>query len=277
MRTHAIAIGTVLGSIAVSVGSGCRQSSPGSHERTPLSAASAAESAPSPSTPPPASTASPGALHRSRVFVERLPVPGDQEAFALRGSAPDAEMAGVFLHGWCGHGLGYLQAFQFAAAETGRYLALQGDRHCGATTKRAWSMDPDATDRRIRAALIAYLGEDVPGELLLGGSSQGVEVAVALARRFPERYRWLVLLSPSRPLPAHGLKRLRGVYFLVGEHENQWPARGMQHTWRHQGIPTRLEVIADAGHADFHGRGDDLMRAAFRNLGLAPRGARRPR
>jgi pimeloyl-ACP methyl ester carboxylesterase len=130
-------------------------------------------------------------------------------------------------------------------------------------------MNPDATDRRIRLALETYLGSDVPSELLLGGASQGVQVAVELARRFPERYRWLVLLSPSKELPVRGLQSLRGAYFLVGEHENQWPAKAMVQKWGYAGIPVTLTVIEDGGHADFHGRGNELMREAFRQLGLS--------
>src|SRR6478609_728914 len=132
------------------------------------------------------------------VSVETLPVPGDQPIFVLRGADPRKKAVGVVLHGWCGHGMGVLQAFAYAAADSGRFLALQGDHHCGNGPLRGWSNDTEALDRRIDAALEEYLGSEPPSEIVLMGASQGVDRAIALARRFPSKYRRLILLSGPR-------------------------------------------------------------------------------
>jgi hypothetical protein len=39
---------------------------------------------------------------------------------------------------------------------------------------------------------------------------------------------------------------------------------------RRAGIRSELRVIDSAGHADFHGQGDPLLKRAFAFLGVAP-------
>jgi len=202
------------------------------------------------------------------VFVDTLPVAGDQPVFVLRGADPRAKGIGVVLHGWCGHGMGVLQAFAYAAADAGQFLALQGDHHCGSGPLRGWSNDTDALDRRIDAALRQYLGGAPPAEVVLMGASQGVERAIALARRFPRKYRRLILLSGPHAEPAAGLSAVAGAFFLVGQNENQRPSREMAARWKNAGIPVQLRIVAHAGHAEFGADADPLMREAFRFLGV---------
>lgn len=221
-----------------------------------------AGSAPSLAASPPSSTTSAPAPRR-RVFVEALAVSGDQPVFVLRGSDPKGNAVGVFLHGHCSHGMGYLQAFQYAAAEAGRFIALQGDVHCGSGPMRAWSGDTDTLDERIDRALEAYLGAKWTGEVVLGGSSQGVERAVALARRYPRKYRRLILSSGFRELSPTDLHEPLRTYFLVGEHENVWPTKRTVQLWQQAGLNVRMQIIPGAGHGDFHGQGDRRMREAF--------------
>jgi predicted esterase len=211
----------------------------------------------------------PAAAPSPQIFVDTLPVPGDQPVFVLRGADPRGRVAGVALHGWCGHGMGVLQSFAFAAAKVGPFIALQGNAHCGQGALRGWSNDPVATDRRIDAALREYLGASPPSEVVLVGLSQGAEVAVALARRFPEKYKRLVLGSGPLIEPPMGLRGLTGAYFLVGQNENQRPTRETQQRWKNAGLSVELQIISGAGHADFDGRGNPLLREAFRFLGLA--------
>jgi pimeloyl-ACP methyl ester carboxylesterase len=196
------------------------------------------------------------------VFVDTLDVPGDQPVFALRG-AHAQRAVGVVLHGWCSHGMGFLQAFQWAAVEVGPFIALQGEHRCGSGPMRGWAIDPAQTDRRIDAALTAYLGAAPPSEVVLVGSSQGAELAVALARRYPAKYRRLVLMSGPRPVAVAGLSGLQGAYFLVGEHESRAAAQRSRSALRAAGLAAELHVIAGGGHADFHGQGDALLREAF--------------
>jgi hypothetical protein len=192
-----------------------------------------------------------------------LDVPGDQPVFALRGVKPGARAVGVFLHGFCSHGQGLLQAFEHAAAEAGHFIALQGDLRCGFEPMRAWSGDPVAIDRRIDAALRAYLGAEHRAEVVLGGSSQGVERAVLLARRFPNKYRRLILLSGPKQVSPTGLSQLEGAYFFAGENENVWPSRLSADRFRRAGLRTEFFAIPNAGHSDFGGQGNPLMRKAF--------------
>jgi pimeloyl-ACP methyl ester carboxylesterase len=188
--------------------------------------------------------------------------------FALRGGRQDG-VVGVVLHGWCSHGMGFLQAFQWAAADVGRFIALQGDHRCGSGPMRGWGGDTAALDRRIQAALRVYLGAEPPPEIVVIGSSQGAERAVALARRVPARYRHLVLSSGANNLKAAGLRQLAGAYFLVGQYEALWPMQQSRDALLQAGIPARVQVVRGGGHADFHGQGDPLLRDAFAFLGIA--------
>ena len=196
------------------------------------------------------------------MVVDTLPVPGDQPVFALRGGRKGGAV-GVMLHGWCSHGMGFLQAFQWAAADVGQFIALQGDHHCGSGLMRGWGNDVVALDRRIDAALRAYLGEEPPAELVLVGSSQGVDRAVDLARRFPAKYRWLILASGPQAIPARGLSQLAGAYLFVGQYEGRGPMHASRDAWGRAGVRAELKVIPGGGHSDFHGQGDALMKAAF--------------
>jgi pimeloyl-ACP methyl ester carboxylesterase len=204
-----------------------------------------------------------------QVFVDTLAVPGDQPVFTLRGGR-ETGVVGVVLHGWCSHGMGFLQAFQWSAADVGRFIALQGEHHCGGSAMRGWSNDDVGLDRRIDAALRAYLGGEIPPEILLVGSSQGADRAVALARRFPAKYRWLILSSGPSEISAAGLSRLSGAYFFVGQHEGRAVMQRSAAALRRAGIRSELRVIDGAGHADFHGQGDPLLKRAFIFLGVAP-------
>ena len=202
------------------------------------------------------------------VWVEPMPVTQDIPAFVLRGSR-GGETVGVVLHGYCGHGLGVLQAFQFAAAETGPFIALQGDRPCGSSALRAWSGNIEATDRRIDAALKTYLGDRTPGQILLGGSSQGADIAIRLARRFPEKYRFLFLMGVYKADTARGLKQVERAHFLVGQYENPWPTLLTAQRWRAAGLEVGFTTIAGAGHSDFHGLGNPMMLLIFKSWGVA--------
>jgi len=256
MRTDTIAAGLLL--VLLAAGAAYtreRVKVPAKRQATAPVVASPVVAAPAPTSPPP-------------IFVDTLPVPGDQPVFVLRGADPHGRVAGVVFHGWCGHGLGVLQAFALAAAKVGPFIALQGDAHCGQGALRGWSNDPVKTDRRIDAGLQEYLGASVPAEVVLVGLSQGVEIAVALARRFPNKYKRLVLGSGARVEPPAALHGLSGAYFLVGQYEHQMPTRATAQRWKNAGLSTQLQVISGAGHADFQGRGNPLMDEAFRFLSL---------
>ena len=204
----------------------------------------------------------------SVVQVKALSMVDDLPVFALEGGRTPGAV-GVVLHGHCGHGLGLLQAFQFGAAKAGRFIALQGDRPCQGAL-RSWSGDAELTDRRIDAALSAYLGEPAPREIVLVGSSLGAHLATQLARKFPRKYKSLVLLGFFREQKTTGLENLARAHFWVGEHENPWPAKLTTQHWRGAGIDVGLTVIDGAGHSDLHGRGNALAFGVFQRWGLVP-------
>jgi len=206
-------------------------------------------------------------VRRLPVQVNTLSVADDLPVFGLQSGRAEG-VVGVVLHGHCGHGLGFLQAFQFAAADAGRFLALQGDRPCHGAL-RSWSLDVAATDRRIDHALRAYLGETPPATLVLVGSSQGAKLAVALARRFPKKYTRLVLLGAFETYSASGLSGLASAHFFVGEHENAWPTRETVRQWNLAGIHAGFTLIEGAGHADWRGRGNPLISELFESWSLA--------
>ncbi|WP_437593307.1 alpha/beta hydrolase [Sorangium sp. So ce1000] len=149
------------------------------------------------------------------LVATEVPVPGDRPVFIVtgpRGACPRM----VFLHGMCGHGLGYVQAFQRAAREHGGVLGLQGDVPCGADgvfTK--YAPDVEEQDGRIRSALSACGGE--AEDLVVIGYSQGAYIAERLAERWPARYSRLVLLgAPTTPSAAR-LRHIRGAVMISGE------------------------------------------------------------
>jgi pimeloyl-ACP methyl ester carboxylesterase len=165
--------------------------------------------------------------------------------------------------------MGFLQAFQWAAADVGPFIALQGDHHCGSGPMRGWSNDVAGLDRRIDAALRSYLGAPA-SEIVLFGSSQGAERAVELSRRFPAKYRWLILASGPREISATGLTKLAGAYCLRGQHEGSAAMSRSCAAFKRAGVKSAFQVIEGAGHADFHGQGDPLMRRVFGFLSLPP-------
>ena len=75
------------------------------------------------------------------VEARTVPVPGALPAFAVTGPHRACPQL-VFLSGMCSHGLGYIQAFQFAAHEHGGIMALQGDIDCGNGVFRKYVADP---------------------------------------------------------------------------------------------------------------------------------------
>src|SRR5690606_30361448 len=127
----------------------------------------------------------------------------------------------VFLHGMCGHGLGYAQSFQEAAARKGTLIAPQADVVCGEGPWAKWSQDVKSLDARITDAF-RKLGHDEPiTDICVLGMSQGATRAAALARTFPERYSRLVSMGAPTQLEAAGLERLRAAVVMVGQRERK--------------------------------------------------------
>jgi predicted esterase len=159
---------------------------------------------------PPATAGAPVA------WPTRVVVPGDRPVQVAHG-APGDRRAIVYLHGVCGR-VEAFRAWERAAVRHGTVVALLGDAPCDGTGRFSWGPDVARIDARVTAALRA-VGE-VRGapldasDVTVIGYSQGSLRAAALARRFPGRYRRVVIAaSPTTPTPD-GLQRVRAA--LVG-------------------------------------------------------------
>jgi pimeloyl-ACP methyl ester carboxylesterase len=194
-----------------------------------------------------APSASTSALARPAgpVRVEALDATTTPPTFVLRGPrGGDAPI--VFLHGMCGHALGYAQSFQHGAARKGFLVAPQGDVACGGPWAK-WSGNVDALDRRIVDAFAA-LGLTGVRDVIVIGYSQGATRAEALARKWPERYTLLVLIgAPGKPAPW-GMARVRGAVMMAGERDRQDLMRAGAGSFRAAGIPSTYMVIPEARH-----------------------------
>src|SRR6188474_1556347 len=80
------------------------------------------------------------------IRMEPLDADASPPTFVMRG-APQGPARMVFLHGMCGHALGYAQSFQWSAAKKGTLVAPQGDVPCSPGSPWAkWSLDSNALD-----------------------------------------------------------------------------------------------------------------------------------
>jgi pimeloyl-ACP methyl ester carboxylesterase len=168
--------------------------------------------------------------------------------FVMRGT-PKGPARMVFLHGMCGHALGYAQSFQWNAAKKGTLIAPQGDRSCGGPWA-SWSNDLAALDARIEATFRS-LGTDEPIEdLVLIGYSQGATRAEALARKWPKRYTRLILIAAPTLVSPRGLSSLRGAVMMAGERDRQDLMRSGMRVLKAARIPSTFMIIPEAAHGE---------------------------
>lgn len=181
-----------------------------------------------------------GPIHLAQLKGSEPPV------FALKGG-PRGPHRLVFLHGMCGHGLGYAQSFQFAAAEKGSLISLQGDVRCGEGPWAKWSNDLDALDARIVQAFRALGHAEPIGEIAVLGYSQGATRAEALARKWPNRYTRLIEIgAPQTPSPR-GLS-LRAAVLMAGERDRQDQMKAGARNFQAAKIPATYQMIPEARH-----------------------------
>jgi predicted esterase len=197
----------------------------------------------------------------SHVSVKGLP--GAQPpVFVVRGRGLGPDKL-VFLHGMCGHGLGYAQSFQHASAKKGTLIAPQADVVCGEGPGAKWSQDVAALDARITAAF-RQLGHEEPIEdVCVLGMSQGATRAAALARTFPERYTRLVSMGAPTAVKTDGLEKLRAAVLMVGERERKDLMRSSEQALKRKGVPAVSLIIPDADHAGMGPTPEQTMDAAL--------------
>jgi pimeloyl-ACP methyl ester carboxylesterase len=166
--------------------------------------------------------------------------------FVLRGAVGPQKL--VFLHGMCGHGLGYAQSFQRTAAKRGTLIAPQADVPCGEGPWARWSKDVAALDRRIRDTFRA-LGHPEPiRDIIVMGYSQGATRAESLAREYPDVYTRLVLMGGPYAAKAQGLESLRAAVAMAGERDRRDLMQSSARTLAAAGVPATFLLIPEATH-----------------------------
>lgn len=182
------------------------------------------------------------------------------EIFVMRG-APRGREKIVFLHGMCGHALGYARSFQSAPAKHGTLIAPQGDVACEDGTAK-WSADSQALDDRIADAFRALgLAEPIE-DVAVVGYSQGATRAEELARRWPRRYTRLVLIGgPQAPSP-NGLS-VQAMVSMAGERDRQDLMKAGERVFNAAGIPSTYLVIPDATHGSMGSNSEATMAQAL--------------
>jgi predicted esterase len=180
------------------------------------------------------------------IRIEPL-VPGDKPpTFVMRGG-PRGPARIAFLHGMCGHGLGYAQSFQYSAAKKGTLVAPQGDRPCSGPWS-SWSNDVDALDARIQHAFRALGHSDPIDDIVIIGYSQGALRAEALARKWPHRYTRLILMASPRATSPQGLESVRGTVMMAGERDRQDLMKASARAMQAADIPSTFMIIPEATH-----------------------------
>lgn len=207
----------------------------------------------------------------ARADAQAKALPGaEPPVFVVRGDADGGRL--VFLHGMCGHGLGYAQSFQYAAAEKGILIAPQADQVCGPGPWAKWSRNVPALNERI-AATFQQLGDTRElSEVCVLGVSQGATRAAELVRLFPKRYRFLVSIGAPTVVNAAGLGQLRAAVFMVGERERKDLMLESERALRRIGVPSKSVVIPDTDHADLGKEPEETMGAVLDWLWEVSRG-----
>ncbi len=178
--------------------------------------------------------------------------------FVLRGG-PLGPQKLVFLHGMCGHGLGYAQSFQRTAAKWGTLIAPQADVPCGGGPWARWSKDVAALHRRITEAFRA-LGHTEPiRDVIVIGYSQGATRAEALAREYPDVYTRLVLMGGPYAAKPAGLEALRGAVAMAGERDRRDLMQASARSLAKAGVPATFLLIPEATHGSMGPHPEETM------------------
>jgi pimeloyl-ACP methyl ester carboxylesterase len=193
--------------------------------------------------------------------------------FVMRGGAR-GEGRLVFLHGMCGHALGYAQSFQFSAAARGTLIAPQADVSCGGVWSK-WSADVDKLDARIVDTFRA-LGHPEPiDDIVIIGMSQGATRAVELARKWPERYTRLISMAAPTALRPGELRSLKAAVMMAGERDRQDLMRQSERALQRSGVPVTFLLIPQATHGAMGPTPERTMEKALSFLD-APQAASAP-
>ena len=211
---------------------------------------------------PAAFVPAPARAYAAPVFAKTVPIDGDLPIFVVE-AKQHSDVRIVFLHGACTHALGYIQAFQFAAAEHGTLIALQGEHDCG-HTYRSWAGDAPRTMRRIETAF-SQAGHHEPAPILAIGHSQGAILAASLAAKYPKQTTRLILIGSPKVVDANSLKALDGAVMMAGTFDNRALMRASMKELLRVGVPSTFIEIPNAQHGQLL-EGERVMGEALRWL-----------
>lgn len=189
-----------------------------------------------------------------------LPVEGDKPVLVIHAPA-DNRRAIVYLHGMCGN-VRAVETWKTAAAHHGTLIGLLGDRACG-NGRFKWSKTVEPIQVRIDRALEAVAkargGLLDTKEVVLFGYSQGADRASVLARRYPEKYRRVVLGGPSREPKLANLGETEAVAVFGGEFETTWHMRSGTEVLSAAGKPARFFLLPSARHGEYGPEGNRVI------------------
>jgi len=181
--------------------------------------------------------------------------------FVLRGE-PRGPGKLVFIHGICGHALGYAQSFARSAARYGTLIAPQGDRQCDGTPLAKWSLDTAALDARIVAAFRALGFAEPITDITAIGYSQGANRAEALAREWPARYTRVIFIAGPTKVSPHGLK-VRAAAMMAGTLDRQDLMQDSSKAFLTAGRRARYLALPNARHGAMGDHPEVSMGAAL--------------
>jgi len=182
--------------------------------------------------------------------------------FVMRGE-PHGAAKLVFLHGMCGHALGYAQSFQWSAAKHGALVAPQGDIPCSPGSPWAkWSLDTAALDARILAAFRALGSPNPDLDIAVIGYSQGASRAEALARRWPKRYTRLILIAGPTKVSPDGLS-VASTLTMAGTLDRQDLMQASAKAFTAAGRPARYMPIPNGRHGSMGDTPEQTMASAL--------------
>lgn len=197
------------------------------------------------------------------VRTEKLEVPNDRHAYAVRGARAH-RLTMVFLAGMCSHPEGYAMSIQHTAASRGDLVALQGDVSCGGDgTFRSWSSDLEKLNGRIDAAFEAA-GHGRPAEVLVIGYSQGAERAEKLVARWPEKYSRAILIAHPKPPSAQRMKKAKGVVLMAGSKDGaKAHMQAATLPLQRAGVTSAYFTLPNATHGSMGDTPEESMTAAL--------------
>lgn len=222
-----------------------------------------------PTAQAPSSSASAPRKREGPIRIEVLDAAGEPPVYVLRGSPRGPEKL-VFLHGMCGHPLGYAQSFQHSAAKVGTLVAPQADVPCDGSGAR-WSKELAALDARVAQAFRALGHEEPLLDVIAIGYSQGATRAESLARQYPERYTRLILIGGPYVANPRGLETLRALIAMAGERDRLDLMQQSARALRSIDVPATFLVIPEATHGSMGPHPERTMEEAFSWLSASQR------